>query len=92
MNRYDTPKLPPVRIRDNSESYDVPRPINSTGTLSPSSSISSLANSVTDSMSSSNRSSIAPDYDIPRPRPVSSLHLHLQKLQENQAMVSTRRN
>lgn len=87
-SRYDTPKWPPVRVHNNSESYDVPRPINSTGTVSPSSSVSSLALSATDSMPSSNRSSIAPDYDVPRStRPVTLLQLQLQKLQENETMV-----
>ncbi|XP_045462504.1 breast cancer anti-estrogen resistance protein 1 isoform X2 [Harmonia axyridis] len=55
-------------IRDG-EAYDVPRPHNQhLNQLTPSSSASSLT---ADSMSSSNRSSMAnmPDYDVPKPHP-----------------------
>lgn len=89
--RYDTPRWPPQRCRNNSDSYDVPRPVtnSSIGSISPSSSISSLATSATDSVSSSNRSSIAPDYDVPRPsRPVPFVQLHLQKLEEGRTEVT----
>lgn len=88
-NRYDTPKWPPVRITNGTESYDIPRPLHSTGTISPSSSISSLALSASDSVPSSNRSSITPDYDVPRStRPVTILQQQLQKFQENENMVN----
>ncbi|XKL63815.1 hypothetical protein PGB90_006179 [Kerria lacca] len=83
QSRYDIPKWPPIRISTNAESYDVPRPINPIGTLSPSSSVSSF--SITDS-TGSNRSSIAPDCEMPKSRPLSFLHLQLQKLQENEIM------
>lgn len=81
-NRYDVPKWPPIRIANNADSYDVPRPINSVDTLSPSSSVSSLAYTNSDSMSGSNRSSIAPDYDVPRSRPLS-----FDRQQENRILV-----
>ncbi|XP_022186741.1 breast cancer anti-estrogen resistance protein 1 [Nilaparvata lugens] len=54
---YDTPT---TRVGD---CYDVPRPL---AVLTPSSSLSSLT---TDSLSGSNRSSLAPEYDVPRSRP-----------------------
>uniref|UniRef100_A0A1B6D307 Breast cancer anti-estrogen resistance protein 1 n=1 Tax=Clastoptera arizonana TaxID=38151 RepID=A0A1B6D307_9HEMI len=60
---YDTPKT--VVRRDSTDSYDVPRPLGPQNNLTPSSSISSLT---TDSMSGSNRSSLAQEYDVPRPR------------------------
>ncbi|EZA60283.1 Breast cancer anti-estrogen resistance protein [Ooceraea biroi] len=73
---YDIPR-PPTSCTPNSncsgitplDCYDVPRPLQP---LTPSSSASSLTN---DSLSGSNRSSLAaPDYDVPRPRlPASSL-------------------
>ncbi|KAK7873297.1 hypothetical protein R5R35_011359 [Gryllus longicercus] len=73
---YDTPRsclrvspapgALPLR-RDSADSYDVPRPLlQQQQQLTPSSSASSLT---ADSMSSSNRSSLAaPEYDVPRPR------------------------
>ena len=79
---YDVPKWPPVRIANQADSYDVPRPINSVGTLSPTSSVSSLAYTNSDSMSGSNRSSIAPDYDVPKCRPPC-----LDRQQENKLLV-----
>lgn len=91
---YDTPRscwrtspAPPGR-RDSMDSYDVPRPLGTVPAsgnvlllqqqqqLTPSSSASSLT---ADSMSSSNRSSLAfaPEYDVPRPaRGGPQLQLH----------------
>lgn len=48
------------------EAYDIPRSLNNPNQLTPSSSASSLT---ADSLSSSNRSSVAnmPDYDVPKP-------------------------
>uniref|UniRef100_A0A1B6IBK6 Breast cancer anti-estrogen resistance protein 1 n=1 Tax=Homalodisca liturata TaxID=320908 RepID=A0A1B6IBK6_9HEMI len=61
---YDCP--PTARSTPSAESYDVPRPLGPTP-LTPSSSLSSLT---TDSLSAgSNRSSLAQEYDVPRPRP-----------------------
>ncbi|XP_060520326.1 breast cancer anti-estrogen resistance protein 1 [Cylas formicarius] len=52
--------------RESGDAYDIPRPLNP-NQLTPSSSASSLTTA--DSLSSSNRSSLAnmPDYDVPRP-------------------------
>ncbi|XP_054286391.1 breast cancer anti-estrogen resistance protein 1 isoform X2 [Macrosteles quadrilineatus] len=63
---YDVPPQPtPVTLVSVGESYDVPRPL--VPPLTPSSSLSSLT---TDSLSAgSNRSSLAQEYDVPRPRP-----------------------
>lgn len=62
---YDIPRSTPVPCADTVDSYDVPRPLGPSA-LTPSSSLSSLT---TDSMSGSNRSSLAPEYDVPRSRP-----------------------
>ncbi|KAJ9580263.1 hypothetical protein L9F63_004076, partial [Diploptera punctata] len=91
---YDTPRscwrtspAPPANTsspvrRDSTDSYDVPRPLGTASLLqqqqqlTPSSSASSLT---ADSMSSSNRSSLAlaPEYDVPRPtRSGPQLQLH----------------
>lgn len=66
------------------ESYDVPRPLNIQ--VTPSSSISSLStggicSSASDS--ESNRSSIAPDYDIPKNRTLACLPSEFQNLSIN---------
>ncbi|XP_049819537.1 breast cancer anti-estrogen resistance protein 1 isoform X3 [Aethina tumida] len=64
--------------RDFGEAYDVPRPLhNNPLTLTPSSSASSLT---ADSLSSSNRSSLAnmPDYDVPKPHNRTVLNNHHQ--------------
>ncbi|CAG9767492.1 unnamed protein product [Ceutorhynchus assimilis] len=52
--------------RESGEAYDIPRSLHTNPQLTPSSSASSLT---ADSLSSSNRSSLAnmPDYDVPRP-------------------------
>ncbi|XP_067002770.1 breast cancer anti-estrogen resistance protein 1 isoform X2 [Anabrus simplex] len=78
---YDTPRScwrsSPAPRRDSADSYDVPRPLlQQQQQLTPSSSASSLT---ADSMSSSNRSSLAlaPEYDIPKPR---GPQLNLQQL------------
>lgn len=67
------PSISPIN-RDLNEAYDVPRSLlGQPSPISPSSSASSLT---ADSLSSSNRSSLAnmPDYDVPRPRPVPALY------------------
>jgi hypothetical protein len=95
---YDTPRscwrtspAPPGR-RDSVDSYDVPRPLGTAPAggnvlllqqqqqLTPSSSASSLT---ADSMSSSNRSSLAlaPEYDVPRPTR-GGPQLQLQQIQQ----------
>lgn len=77
---YDTPRAPiacqgdacydtPPRGGGAADCYDVPRPL--ALQLTPSSSLSSLT---TDSMSGSNRSSLAPEYDVPRNRPSQMMH------------------
>lgn len=76
---YDAPRSTSLR-RDSTDSYDVPRPLgpsSGVNNLTPSSSISSLT---TDSMSGSNRSSLAQEYDVPRPaRP--GPQIQLQQMQ-----------
>lgn len=62
LQSYDMPRSTPVPHCDSGDSYDVPRPLGPSA-LTPSSSLSSLT---TDSMSGSNRSSIAPEYDVPK--------------------------
>ncbi|XP_021937825.1 breast cancer anti-estrogen resistance protein 1 isoform X1 [Zootermopsis nevadensis] len=108
---YDTPKscwrtspAPPGR-RDSTDSYDVPRPLGTAPAggnvlllqqqqqLTPSSSASSLT---ADSMSSSNRSSLAlaPEYDVPRPTrggPQLQLHQIQQQLYDVPASNPTPR-
>lgn len=84
---YDTPRNwsrgSPINKDTSNDWYDVPRtPVNvllHQQQMTPSSSASSLT---IDSMSSSNRSSLAnmPDYDVPKPR--ASVQLHL--MQQNQ--------
>lgn len=81
-NRYDIPRWPPTRIQNAMDSYDVPRPMHAIEPVSPCSSDSSLMLSANDSRCSSNRSSFAPDYDVPRPRPVTP-----EKLLESKLMV-----
>ena len=83
VNRYDTPRWPPTRIQNSLDNYDVPRPVHTIDPVSPCSSDSSLVLSANGSRCSSNRSSFAPDYDVPRPRPVTP-----EKLQENKLMVT----
>lgn len=77
---YDAPRSTTLR-RDSTDSYDVPRPLGGGpgghNNLTPSSSISSLT---TDSMSGSNRSSLAQEYDVPRPRP--GPQIQLQQIQQ----------
>lgn len=71
---------PPV----SKESYDIPRPLNIQ--VTPSSSISSLSTGGIGSSASgseSSRSSIAPDYDVPKNRTLASLPSELRKLSIN---------
>lgn len=82
-NRYDTPRWPPTRVQSTPDNYDVLRPIHTNDPVSPCSSESSLVLSANGSRCSSNRSSFAPDYDVPRPRPVTP-----DKLKENKMTVS----
>lgn len=66
------------------ESYDVPKPLNTQ--ITPSSSISSLStggNCSSTSGSESNRSSIAPDYDVPKNRTLASLSYEFHNLSIN---------
>lgn len=66
------------------ESYDVPRPLNIQ--VTPSSSISSLSTGgicSSISGSESSRSSIAPDYDVPKNQAIAYLPSDLQKLSIN---------
>lgn len=66
------------------ESYDVPRPLNIQ--VTPSSSISSLSNGgicSSASESESNRSSIAPDYDVPKNRATASMFSEFQNVSIN---------
>lgn len=63
------------------ESYDIPRPLNTH--VTPSSSISSLSTGgiwSSASGSESNRSSFAPDYDVPKNRTFASLPSEFQNL------------
>ncbi|XP_014243174.1 breast cancer anti-estrogen resistance protein 1 [Cimex lectularius] len=62
QEQYDVPPSQPIPAQPlTEESYDVPKPVVGTGSLTPSSSISSLT-------TDSNRSSlIQQDYDVPRP-------------------------
>lgn len=80
---YDVPPQPaPVSPAPPCESYDVPRPL--MPALTPSSSLSSLT---TDSLSAgSNRSSLAQEYDVPRPRPGPLPQLHQQVRLEFQTL------
>jgi hypothetical protein len=66
------------------ESYDIPRPLNIQ--VTPSSSISSLSTGgicSSASGSESNRSSIAPDYDVPKNRILASFPSEFQNLSIN---------
>lgn len=66
------------------ESYDVPRPLNIQ--VTPSSSISSLSTGgicSSASESESNRSSIAPEYDVPKNRTLASLPSEFQNISIN---------
>lgn len=76
--------LPNHHPQVSKESYDVPRPLNIQ--LTPSSSVSSLStNGVSSSASGgeSNRSSIAPDYDVPKNRILATLPTEFQNLSLN---------
>lgn len=73
--------LPNQHPVTSNESYDVPRPVNLQ--ITPSSSISSLStggicSSV--SGSESNRSSVTPDYDVPKNRMLAALPYEFQNL------------
>lgn len=73
--------LPNQHLPISKESYDVPRPINTQ--VTPSSSISSLSTGgicSSTSGSESNRSSITPDYDVPKNRILAALPSEFQNL------------
>lgn len=61
-----TPSACPSSNNRNSDTYDIPRSHSHINQLTPSSSTSSLT---VDSQSSSNRSSVIPDYDVPKSLP-----------------------
>ena len=84
VNRYDTPRWPPTRVQNAADGYDEVRSMHTNDPGSPCSSDSSLVLSANGSRCSSNRSSFAPDYDVPKPRPVTP-----EKLREKKVMVST---
>ncbi|XP_075224579.1 serine_rich_CAS and FAT-like_CAS_C domain-containing protein p130CAS [Lycorma delicatula] len=76
---YDMPRSTPVPHCELGDSYDVPRPLGPSA-LTPSSSLSSLT---TDSMSGSNRSSLAPEYDVPKSsRPPTITTITPQQIQQ----------
>ncbi|XP_065226727.1 enhancer of filamentation 1 [Planococcus citri] len=85
-NNADDIRLPGTANECSSQRYDIPRsikPIAAMTPLSPTTSISSLTSSPCESVCNSNRSSVIPDYDVPRARPISSLHSQLMTMSEN---------